>query len=182
MGSRERPFAMVSMPQLWPVYDRATQLWPVSDRSCGRSLTEPRPRPKVSGRMGRPSVGPFGGVGRPSPNRGINAAVVAGLRPQLWPVSDRATPPTEGLRANGETFGRTFRRGRETLAEPRPQLWPVSDRATPPTEGLQANGETFGRTFRRGRETLAEPGSGDPRRTAGPSPNRILIAFRVARR
>ena len=38
--------------------------------------------------------------------------------PGLRPVSDRAVPPTEGLVPNGETFGRTFRRGRETLAEP----------------------------------------------------------------
>ena len=35
----------------------------------------------------------------------------------LWPVSDRATPPTEGLHFYRETFGRTFRRGQETLAE-----------------------------------------------------------------
>ena len=40
-------------------------------RGCGRSPTEPRRRPKVSCRMGRPSVGRFGGVGRPSPNRGV---------------------------------------------------------------------------------------------------------------
>ncbi len=38
--------------------------------------------------------------------------------PLLWPVSDRATPPTEDLPANRETFGQTFRRGQETLAEP----------------------------------------------------------------
>jgi two-component system chemotaxis response regulator CheB len=38
--------------------------------------------------------------------------------PRLRPVSDRAAPATEGLLPNGETFGRMFRRGRETLAEP----------------------------------------------------------------
>jgi hypothetical protein len=38
--------------------------------------------------------------------------------PHMRPVSDRATPPTEGLPANGETLGRTFRLGRETLSEP----------------------------------------------------------------
>ena len=50
-------------------------LWSVSEpggrsrsQCCGRSLTEPRRRPKVSRQMGRPSVGHFGGVGRPEPN------------------------------------------------------------------------------------------------------------------
>jgi hypothetical protein len=40
----------------------------------------------------------------------------------LWPVSDRATLPTEGLPTNRETFGRTSRRGRETVAKPNFQL------------------------------------------------------------
>ncbi len=64
--------------------------------------------------------------------------VVAGLRPSLlWPVSDRATPPTVGLkRPGGPRF--TPRRGRETRAEL--WLWPVSDRATPPTVGRKRPG------------------------------------------
>ena len=62
--------------------------------------------------------------------------VVAGLGPLLWPVSDRATLPTGGLPMKGETFGRAYRRGRETLAEPRGSGDP---RRT------------------KGRETLAEP-------------------------
>jgi len=45
----------------------------------------------------------------------------------------------EAATSTGETFGRGFRRGRETLAE-----------------HASSTGETFGRGFRRGRETLAE--------------------------
>ena len=41
----------------------------------------------------------------------------AGELDALWPVSDRATCLTEGLRLGAETFGRACRRGRETRAE-----------------------------------------------------------------
>ena len=128
-------------------------------RRCGRSLTEPRRRPKVS-RANRETFGRTFRRGRET-----RAEPRAAL---LWPVSDRATPPTEGLPANRETFGQTFRRGRETRAEPRPSVkrWVAEGRTlccarvnkiTLPTEGLPRNRETFGQTFRRGRETRAEP-------------------------
>ena len=71
-------------------------LWPVSDRA-----TLP---PEVSHRIGRPSVGRSAGSGDPAELED----------PLLWPVSDRATPPPGGVPPNSETFGRAFRRGRET--------------------------------------------------------------------
>ena len=153
---------------MWPVSDRAT---PPTEGLTGNGETFGR-----RFRRGRETLAELGR------GRETLAELVIQVRPGLplmWPVSDRATPPTEGLPRNGETFGRRFRRGRETLAElgrgretlaelviqvrpGLPLMWPVSDRATPPTEGLTGNGETFGRRFRRGRETLAELGRGKP--------------------
>ena len=74
----------------------------------------------------------FGGVG--DPRRTWRLWPVR----QLWPVSDRATPPTELWPVSDR-------------ATPPTELWPVSDRATPPTEGLLTPGKTCGPTFRRGR-------------------------------
>jgi hypothetical protein len=57
----------------------------------------------------------------------------------LWPVSDRATRPTEGLQYRGRPSVSGFGGVRDPRRA-RPALWPVSDRATRPTEGLPYRG------------------------------------------
>ncbi len=84
---------------------------------------------------------------------------MAGLRPShvLWPVSDRATPPTGGLPSVPETFGP--RRGARVVAGLRPSH--TADRRSPERAGDLRS------PLRRGRETRAEHGIGRPRPTCG---------------
>jgi hypothetical protein len=71
----------------------------------------------------------FGGVRLPITRRGAISCTLppAGNNlkpPALWPVSDRATRPTEGLQDPRETFGRRFRRGRRPSPSAYPRLIP----------------------------------------------------------